>query len=438
MIKAFSNSDQCFRRRRLRHNHRDGRRLTMEQCEQRNLLAGPGIEAVDFLVRLDTSHPAGTNHQTVLVRLEPARDGADSTLRLSARQIADVFTDENISYDTPSVPHDGLLRSSMVDAILTDDLFGAAIDAEYISGARDSITIEVDRGDGDYDYFHYPDATDNQLSPAEVIPSPVMPTLAHLPSIDPMPPGGERDGRVGMEPTPETTLTQPPKTALRIERHDTGHETLERLTDDMPGEGEVIRLATTSTWVATEPDWTDVQLRSDSQYIVTSIQRVSSPADDADSDSQDGRQPGQPDLLVVDSATRSDGDSATDSIDAGTPEPPLFAAVTSLEVALVFEFGTFSDVSTTALGTLSQSNAPTVQTAAETTLPQTASAAVAFRPSAPTELSAARFPVRKLAAAPAILILAGAVWTKVRSRTPNNTVSTDPHRKLKLTTLKRP
>ncbi|MCS7467333.1 hypothetical protein NZK35_11825 [Stieleria sp. ICT_E10.1] len=407
----------------------------MERFEQRNLLAGPEFDAVDLLVSLEISNASSTHHQTVLVRLEPVRDGADSTLRLSARQISDVSNLEYAAGDL-SDQRGVLLRSPMVDAILADDLFGAAINAEFSSGSRDSITIEVDRGDGDVDYYHYPDATDNQLSPPEVIPTPVMPTLAHLTSIDPIPPGGERDGSVAREPTPETTLTKPPKTTLRFERRDSGNETFERLTDELPGEGEVIRLATTSTWVAAQPDWTDVQLRSDSQYIVTSIQRVSSPTDDTDSGTEDGQPTDPSETWIVDSDARPHDVSATGVSDAGVPEPPLSASVTSLEVALVFEFGAFPDVQTTGFGTLSQWDRPTNQSDSEMTLPLTASSAVVFRPSSTTEISASRFPVRKLAAAPVVLILAGAVWTKLRSRTPDTAVATAPNRKLKLTTLK--
>ncbi|MDV6028778.1 MAG: hypothetical protein F9B45_01425 [Phycisphaera sp. RhM] len=257
MIKVPSNSNHRIRRHRQRRHHRDGRRLTMEHFEQRNLLAGPEFEAVDLLVSLDTSNPSSTNPQTVLVRLEPVRDGADSTLRLSARQISDVSTVANSAAGDLSDQRGVLLRSAMVDAILTDDLFGAVLDAEFSSGARDSITIEVDRGNGAVEYFHYPDAPDNQLSPAEVIPTPVMPTLAHVPPIDPFSIDDEGDWHKVVEPVSETFLSKQPKTGLSPESQAISDATIERLTDQLPGEGEVIRLTATSAWVASQSDgWT--------------------------------------------------------------------------------------------------------------------------------------------------------------------------------------
>ncbi|PAY18989.1 hypothetical protein CKO51_13620 [Rhodopirellula sp. SM50] len=438
MIKAPSNSNQPIRRHRQRRHDRRGRRLTMERFEQRNLLAGPDFGAVELLVSLDTNNASSSHQQTVLLRLEPVHDGADKTLRLSAQQISDVSRIKNSAASDLSDQRGVLLRSAMVDAILTDDLFGAAIDSEYISGARDSITIEVDRGNGDVEYYHYPDATDDQLSPAEVIPTPVMPTLAHLPPIDPFSVGDEGDWRTAMETAPESVLLKQPTTVSSHESEDSGDAMADRLIDHLPGEGEVIRLATTSAWVASQPDWMDVQLQSDAEYIVTSIQRVSSPADDAKTGTDDDQPAGPSETWIVASDARPNDVPVTGALDANRPEPPLFAAVTSLEVALVFEFGAFPDVQTTAFGTLSHWDRPTKQSDSETTLPLTASPAVAFQPSSTTENSASRFPVRKLAAAPVVLILAGAVWTKLRSRTPSTAVSTTPHLKLKCTTLRRP
>ncbi|WP_372896045.1 hypothetical protein [Stieleria sp.] len=436
MIKVPSTSNHHIRRLRQRRHHRGGRRLTMERFEQRNLLAGPEFEAVDFLVNLEISNLSSTNHQTVLLRLEPVRDGADNTLRLSARQISDVSNDEYFAASDLSDQRGVLLRSAMVDAILTDDLFGAAIDAEFSSGSHDPITIAVDRGNGDVEYFHYPDDTDNQLSPAEVIPTPVMPTLAHVPPIDPFSIDDEADRRDVTEPALETVLPKSLKTVSNPEPHAGSDATIDRLTDQLPGEGEVIRLATTSAWVASRSDWMDGQLQSDAEYIVTSIQRVSSSAVDAETGTDDDQTTGPSETWIVDSDARPHDVSAAGALDASQPEPPLFAAVTSLEVALVFEIGAFPDVQTTDFATLSQWDRPTDQGVAETTLPHAASAAVALQPSSTTDISTSRFPVRKLAAAPVVLILAGAVWTKLRSRTPNADISTAPNHKLKLTTLK--
>ncbi|QEF97145.1 hypothetical protein Mal15_11830 [Stieleria maiorica] len=408
--------------RRKRNDRRRGRPLTLERLETRNLLAGPELEAVDFMVSLASNHPSIPEYQAMVVRLEPVAGRSNDTLRLSIGRILSTPGDRIVLQDLWTAQDDWLLRSALVDAILSDGRFGAALDAEYGLSGRDSISIEIDRGDGVVDSFPLTDPADSGLSPLEIIPSPVMPTLAHLSSVDPFAPDDVE--RVDQTIRP-TSKTLPRKLSSHAVETDSVDAPTERLTDRLPGEGEVIRLSTTAELVANELDPSEIRLPSESEFFVTNIQRLSPPGEDTVSRRDDDSANRQPDESIVD----SDGlgpDVTSATADASHSQAPMFAAVTSLEVALVFEFGGASDDAVIGAAESVSHYRPMVEPvdAAAAVPVETASMAQGDPDAVVAETGDTRARVRRLAAAPALLIVAGAVWTKVRSRRTTRTVST--------------
>ncbi len=387
----------------------------LERLETRDLLAGPDFETVDFMVSLASNHPSIPNYQTMVVRLEPVNGRSNDTLRLIVGPIVAAPGDRFASENVWAAQDDWLLRSAMIDAILSDGRFAAALDSEYDLSSRDSISIEIDRGDGVLDSYPFTDPADSGLSPLEIIPSPVMPSLAHVPTIEPFAPDGGERGDQAIRSTPKTL---PRKLTSHSIESGSVKTPVDRLTDQLPGEGEVIRLSTTSELVATELDPSTIRLPSESKFIVTNIQRLAPQGEDTEARWDEASAAGQDKESIVDSEGLRPGVIRADAADAAHSETPLFAAVTSPEVALVFEFGGSPDDAMAGVAGSVALDPPMVEPL-DTSSPvpvETVAFAVDDQDAVIAETTDTRARVRRLAAAPALLIVAGAVWTKVRSR----------------------